>query len=66
MVEEHGIGKLARNPKDYVKLLKDLTDLDYRQEQSDKAWRAVKKFDLKVGAPKLWKTIGKLKRNAKR
>ena len=66
LVEEHGIGKLARNPKDYVKLLKDLTDLDYRQDQSDKAWRAVKKFDLKVGAPKLWKTIGQLKRNAKR
>ena len=66
LVEEHGIGKLARNPKDYVKLLRDLTDLDYRQEQSDKAWRAVKKFDLKVVAPKLWKTIGQLKRNAKR
>lgn len=66
LVEEHGIGQLARSPKDYVKLLKRLTDVGYRQEQSDKAWRAVKKFDTSVGAVKLWKTIGALHRNARR
>ncbi len=66
LVEKHGIGLLARSPNDYIRLLKDLTDIDYRQEQSDKAWKKVKKFDTKVGAPKLWKTIETLVRNAKK
>ena len=66
LVEKHGIGQLARSPQEYVRLLKKFNDIDYRQEVSDDAWQKVKKFDLSVGAPKLWKTIKTLVKNSKK
>jgi hypothetical protein len=65
LTEEHGIGVLARNPQEYVRALKKFNDVEYRQAVSDDAWKKVKKFDIRVGAPKLWRTIETLVRNAK-
>lgn len=65
LVEVHGIGEIARDPKDFVKLLKKYQDVDYRQEISDLNWKRVKKFDVRIGATRLIKTINNLVKRAR-
>lgn len=66
LVEEHGIGFLAEHPKKFVKLLKNLVDVDYRQSVADDIRKKVKQFDVSVGAPILLKTISDMFNRAKR
>jgi len=64
LVEIHGIGTLAREPSEYVSLLKDFLDEDYRKQQSIEIRKKVKKFDVKVGASNLYSVIKRLHKAA--
>lgn len=65
LVEEHGIGELAKSPKDYVKKLKKYQDVNYRQEMSDSNRKRVKRFDIQHGTSNLLLTIKSLVKGAK-
>ena len=64
LTEEHGIGSLAREPSEYVTLLSDLLDDDYRKQESVSIRKKVKKFDVKIGATKLYALIKKMYKEA--
>jgi glycosyltransferase involved in cell wall biosynthesis len=64
LVETHGIGLLARKPSEYVSLLGDLLDHDYRKEQAASVRQKVKQFDVKVGAGNLYNLIKKMYKEA--
>ncbi len=65
LAEKHGIGVIAKSPKDYVTLLKKFVDPDYRQEVSDNNFKKVKSFDTAEGAKLLFSTIKKLVKAAR-
>lgn len=65
LVEKHGIGLMAHEPKQYVKLLKRLVDVEYRQYVADDIRQKVKQFDVSIGAPLLIDTIKLLVRSAR-
>lgn len=60
LVEEHQIGFLAKTDKDYVHLLHDLVDPEYRAEKAKDFKTRVRKFDVNNGADILLKTIKKI------
>lgn len=60
LVEEHGIGELAKRPKDYVKLLKKYLDVGYRKEMAMQNRKRVKKFDISNGVSNYISTITQL------
>ena len=64
LTQEHGIGILAESPAEYPKLLKQFTDQDFLKESSISLRKKVKKFDVKIGAGKLFTTIKALHKEA--
>jgi hypothetical protein len=66
LVEEHGIGFLAKSEKDYVKLLKVFSDGDYRVEKGLEFKQKAKKFDVTIGAERLAENIATLVKEARR
>lgn len=60
LVSEHGIGFMANDPSEYPRLLEQFTDKDYLAETSADIRKKVKKFDVRIGAERLYKTIQKI------
>jgi hypothetical protein len=60
LVSEHGIGVMADDPSEYPHLLEQFTDRDYLAETSADIRKKVKKFDVRIGAERLYKTILKI------
>jgi len=64
LTQKHGIGSLARDPSEYEPLLREFLDTDYRKEVSVSNRRKVKKFDVAIGAQKLYRLITKMHKEA--
>lgn len=65
LVEECGIGEIAKSPKDYVQKLKKYRDVEYRQEIADTNRKRVKRFDIGNGVSSLLAAIKKLVKEAR-
>ena len=57
LTSEYGIGFMANDPSDYVELLKELKNDQYRKKVSVDIRKKVRKFDVAIGADRLYKTI---------
>lgn len=60
LVSEHGIGVMANDPSEYPRLLAQFTDKDYLAKTSVDIRKRVKKFDVRIGAERMYKTILKI------
>ena len=60
LVSEHGIGVMANDPSEYPRLLAQFTDKDYLAKTSVDIRKRVKKFDVRICAERMYKTILKI------